>query len=412
MKKNPKAVVFIYLTRHPDYGMNSKEEGKAWETWMMELETKAGNTRDNYIRFFRQFLRRWNLEPEGLYEMRRSDLNSEDPRDHKRIEKMVKVQMAEMRKAGQAAGTCRNLMKAVKSFFEAQDLDLKFRARDVPRGAYNGQSLAMPDQIREMHDACARAVEFRYRNRALLMFLKDSGLRISDAAKVLVADYLEAITVFNEDEEPFKVWADPLETTKTGAYAYVHIGPEAITALNEYLEERQAEPEAPLFVMEDGRRFTPGALTALFRRMASKLGKRGRKISAHSLRKFHTTMLEATMSKSWICKLQGKSTGPYSQPELLPDQLTGAYIAGYDRLRILALAPAVKAEEVKALRERVKDLEARLERSTRELYLERVEAQRDLAEHQEDISRVKTELKRLFAEVEILKDKPAHATEI
>jgi hypothetical protein len=41
-----------------------------------------------------------------------------------------------------------------------------------------------------------------------------------------------------------------------------------------------------------------------------------------------------------------------------------------------------------------------------------VEAQRDLAEHQEDISRVKTELKRLFAEVEILKDKPAHAAEI
>ena len=61
---------------------------------------------------------------------------------------------------------------------------------------------------------------------------------------------------------------------------------------------------------------------------------------------------------------------------------------------------------------RIAELEARLERSTRELYLERVEAQRDLAEHQEDISRVKTELKRLFAEVEILKDKPAHAAEI
>ena len=334
------------------------------EAWEMELEIKAEGTREIYLMYFERFLERWGLTPDGLYEMRIGDLKSEDPRDHKRIEKMVKVQMAEMKRRGAAASTCRHLWKAVRSFFEAQGLEIKVKAKDMPRGQYNGQRLAMADQIREMWDAASW--EFKKRNRALITFLKDSGLRVGDVAALNVDEYLEARTVLNEAGQPFKAF-NPFETGKTGALAYIHIGPEAVEALDAYLEERRDEggdlkPDSPLFLMRGGQRISRRALSNLFLRLRDKLGKEGRKISAHSLRKFHTTMLEASMPRTWIAKLQGKtindSMGVYSQPELMPGELTQAYMKGYSRLRIFALAaPPVKEEEVRALRERVSSLE-------------------------------------------------------
>ncbi len=355
------------------------------DIWEVELGAKAPRTRDTYLYYFKLFCERWGLGPDELYDMRLEDLRAPDPRDHKRIEGMVKTLMAEMGRGSsgkrpRAPSTCASIMRAMSSFFDAQDLELRFKSRDVPRGQANGQRIIMGDQIRELHDMAGRALGYKLRNRGLMMFQKDAGIRISDTALMDIEDYEDAITKFNEAGEPFKEFS-PRITKKTKTIAYIHIGPEAIQAIDDYLAERKGKgeilsPGRPLFlkgkhmgrpmkrviVPGDEDRLSSIALTQIFRRMAGGLGKDGRKISAHSFRKFHQTMCEASMPKNWVAKLQGKiikdSTGPYSHPEDLPGELMQSYMGAYHRLRVFE-DHTIRAE-IESQSKQIKNLESEL----------------------------------------------------
>lgn len=343
-------------------------EGKAWDVWMQDLRTLSTGTVDSYLLNFRKFHERWGVEPEELYRMRIEDLKSEDTRDHNRIERMVKTQMSEMISAGFAASTSRGIMKAMKSFFESQNQELRFRKRDTPKGAYNGQRAVTTEIVLIMYDNMV--FWYKLRNRALLLSLKDTGLRISDLAALNVGDYLRARIIVNEAEETFRVFEDPQITQKMKIPAYIHLGPESVAAIDEYLQSRRDEgdeltPDRPLFtqpketksVMEKGDRITKNAFTGIFERLKKWLPNKGHKISAHSLRKFHRTRLEgAGMPESWVKKLQGKKASVYSQPEHT-GELTQKYIDCYDALRIFgeqALVQKLK-KEAEALRRLTKD---------------------------------------------------------
>lgn len=373
-------------------------EGRAWTVWITDLNTKAASTRGEYLRYFKRFLERWDMTPEALFEMRKSDVKSDDPRDAKRIESMVKTQMAEIREAGFSASTCRLMKQSVSSFFEAQGLELRFKSRDTPRGVSNGQRIILADMIREIHDNMASGM--KYRNRAVLMLLKDTGLRISDIAALNVGHYMDAEEVTNEFNESFKV-LEEIATKKTGAIAYPHLGPEAIAAVYAYLVvDRMPEgggkliKDSPLFLNARGERIKTRTLTGIFTRQKRRLGKRGRRISAHSLRKFHLTRLETVMPQSWIYKLQGRtvrgSSAPYSLPEQTEGELTQAYINGYDRLRVFGK----EAEKEK----RTRDLEEEVERLNVVLREERskaLEYERRLGEDKAFMMQLAERLERL-----------------
>ncbi len=355
------------------------------DVWEIDLGSKAPRTRTTYLYYFKLFCERWKLTPDQLYILRLEDLKSPDPRDHRRIEGMVKTLMAEMGRGGDgkkalAPSTCASVMRAAVSFFEAQELDLRFKSKDTPRGQTNGQRIIMGDQIRELHDMAGRALDYKLRNRGLMMFQKDAGTRISDTALLDIEDYEEAITKYNEAGEPFKYF-DPRRTKKTKTIAHIHIGPEAIQAIDDYLAERKGKgeilsPGRPLFlkgkhmgrpmkrviIPGDEDRLSSIALTQIFRRMAGGLGQDGRKISAHSFRKFHQTMCEASIPKNWVAKLQGKmikdSTGPYSLPEDLPGELMQSYMGAYHRLRVFE-DHTIRAE-VESQSKQIKNLESEL----------------------------------------------------
>ncbi len=326
--------------------------------WEQDLSTKAKSTQYNYRTNFKRFLDRYELTAEELYEMRREDQKADDPRDGNNVERMVKVLMAEMTEEGYKPATCRNAAKAVSSFFESQGMPLKLRAKDKPKGAFNGSRLALAEQIRTMYDYAP--TRSKRRTRAVLLFLKDSGLRISDLAALDVSDYLEAKRV-DQDGETFVVFF-AFETVKMKVPAFIHIGPEAVEGLDLYLEERSdARPEDPLFLNERGERYFPANIGQLIERLGSRKGMK--KMGAHSLRKFHTTMLESGgLHSNWVKKLQGKavmgSMGPYSLPEE-SGELTPAYIQAYDKLRVFRI-PDLQIEEQKdrigVLEETVKKL--------------------------------------------------------
>jgi integrase len=363
---------------------------KALRVWDEELVGKTKHTRTIYTNKFNLFLERWKLTPDELFELRRTSLESDDPRDKREVERMVRIMMAECKEAGFSASTCRQYSKALNSFFEAQGLPLNLKAKDHPKGYSNGQRLAQREHIRTMWDYAA--TEFKNRNRAMLMFLKDSGFRIGDANALNISDWLEAETRV-ADGENFKVF-EPKETGKTKAPAFVIVGPESVEAIDRYMEERRENglpmtPDSPLFLNRQNTRFHPDGFGHVFQRLGKFLDKK--RISAHSLRKFHTTMLEsAGIPQNWIKKLQGRvvggSLGPYSLPEET-GELYEAYVRAYPKLRIFEEQVSTQklneqekviqslqseVEQLRSEKREAEDITTRLEKLVRDL-LARVE---------------------------------------
>jgi len=338
-------------------------EGKSWDIWMQDLGARAASTRQSYVREFKTFLVRWEVTPDDLYSMRLEDVKSEDPRDHKRIERMVKTLMAERREGGYSAESCKMTRKSVQSFFESQNLELKFKAKDSPKGSHNGQRAVTPEQVRDMCDLMV--FKYKLRNRAIVLALKDTGIRISDLGALRVGEYLSARIVENVDGERFKVFLDPEETQKMKTPAYIHLGPESIPLIDQYLQERrdggeELTPDRYLFITGKDTEYsrahagkmTKNAITGIFDRLKKWMPNNGHKVSAHSLRKFHRTRLEgAGMPEGWVKKLQGKKSSVYSQPEHT-GELTKKYVECYDALRVFG----TEKEEIKKQKSRIEDM--------------------------------------------------------
>lgn len=327
----------------------------AAEIWEAELATKAEGTVRKYREKFNAFLARWSVTPEDLFDMRMNDLRSQDPRDWIRMEKWVETQMAEIIKAGKSPSTAKQLKKAVACFFESQNLPLRIKANKIPKGDALGQKMMRPEEQRSLIDNQNRLN--KKRNAAIIMTGKDSGLRVGDIQRLTVEAYEMAEVITNKWGEPFKVF-DPDITKKCRIKAHIHLGPESIRAIDEYLDERAGRGDMtgispPLFINRKKMAFRKDSMGSMISHQCKLMGKRFNKLSAHSLRKFHRTMLQkARVPNDWIDKLQGKSSDTYSRPEEAgaPEdtgELTKAYILAYDNLRIYGVP-----EEQKPLSEK------------------------------------------------------------
>ncbi len=332
-----------------------ESETKAMRVWIAQLDTQSESTKIIYLRSLEAFLRRFKIEDgEILYRMKLNDLKSEDSRDRLQIEGMVKSFMAEKVKGGSAPASASQVGKAVNSFFKAQNLPFMLRRGDYPKGIGPGRRIINREQIAKIFDQVG--AEFRLRNRALIMVLKDSGLRISDVVALDVEAYREAQTVKDENGEVFKV-LDPLMTKKAKVAAFVHLGPESVKAVDDYLKDRT---EGPLFVDRFGKRMGITATSIQFDRLCKGLGVS--RIGAHSFRKFHFTGLEtAGMPQNWIKLLEGKnlgqSIGAYSHPEE-NGELTRSYMKAYPKLRVFETIES--SESMQTMKNTIEMLEVRL----------------------------------------------------
>ena len=233
----------------------------AWEGWLLELDSKAPDTKRQYLDHFKRFCEKEELTPEDIYSL----YSTGDLQRKHELEARLKRHMKRMEDGGYSASTCRMAYKAMSSFFEAQGLKFSLKAKDQPHGQSNGQRRAKAEQIRKLYDYVSP--EFRLRNRAMITFFKDSGLRSSDVAALNVEDYRNARLVIYEGEK-FRVFL-PFTTKKTKHIAYIHIGPEAIEDLEPYLADRarmiggEIPGEEPLFTIRGGGRFSKGAVSNL-----------------------------------------------------------------------------------------------------------------------------------------------------
>jgi integrase len=309
-----------------------------------------------------------------------------DPLERNDVEEKVQSYMHELIDEGYKAGTAKQVYKSVRFFLKACGLKFELDREDKPRDVGEQTRLATTDDILEMWEFMG--AEMRERNRALLMLLKDSGLRVSDAVNLDVEDWLKAE---NRESEygRFKVFL-PKATQKTKEMSHVILGEESIDAVEKYLGARdsgplfltRAEPIADETAEEtekarkwhnkrnivgykDAARLKAGTGSEVFLRLKKHLS-RPHKKSAHSLRYFQFNRLKASgMDTDWIHYLQGKKYFKnYTQAGATIEEIIQAYMKSYEKLRVFGTPQDQRVEtmeeEIKNLRkEASKDLSAK-----------------------------------------------------
>lgn len=323
---------------------------KAKEWWETEIANLTPRSQYNYRHYLDMFLEHECLTYESAYQLQKENLGAEDPRTAKEMKVRVKNFMHKLVKEGYSPRTTRNVGAAVSSFFSANEIPLNLGNGDYPKGRSEGASSILPDEILEFYDGVS--LENKARNRALILTLKDSGLRASDVSALDVEDFIKADTL-ERNGERFKVF-EPTVTIKMKIPAHIHLGPESVEAIEKYIGERT---KGPLLLSRSGGRMSADAITSLLIRLRKRLPRTSRKVSCHSLRKFHRTKLSSVMPDEWVKILQGKAADVYQHPQD-DGSLTEAYILGYDQIRVFqgeASAQLIRQSE------KIKDLEAEVQ---------------------------------------------------
>jgi integrase len=319
----------------------------AVEYWMNELSGKADTTKKRYLSFFLRFSDWLEESPDEILENRNNDIKSDNRRVQRRYESELLSYITYLRDEGYSTSTQQVAFASVSSFFEMNYVPLRMRRGDYPSGDTLGYRAATRDDILRLVDA----TEEDPRMVAMVLFLKDSGLRVSDLIKLTYGDIRKPI----ENGEEFT----PLHiiTKKNGILAKTAIGPEAVNALKDYFASRRKgtrylDPEkitddSPLIRTKNNevQALSRSGVSSSIHYLVKKAGLEG-EISAHSLRKFTETRLEAAgVNPNWVDQIIGHrlpgSRANYSRPE--DTDLFQEYKDAYNELRIFEL-PASAAE--------------------------------------------------------------------
>lgn len=190
---------------------------------------------------------------------------------------------------------------AVRSFFEMRYLPLRMRRGDYPSGESIGYRAATKKDIKMLLE------EASDRTKAIILFLKDTGLRVSDAVSLKYGDLAEGLEKEEVEFIPLNII-----TKKNKITAKTFVGPEVIKALKKRLEERREgarriPPEeldegSPLFRTRT-KEVTPISRSGVSSHITyhtKRVGLDG-EISAHSFRKYFQTQMEAAgVHPNWI----------------------------------------------------------------------------------------------------------------
>lgn len=326
-----------------------QNHSEAIEYWQSELATKNTSTKDIYLKVFNKFLSFIGKTADELLKQRQKDQINPDLKIQRRIESQLKQFIAkEAAEEEFKPATLQLHFAAIRSFFEIHYYPLKMRRGDYPTGESLGVRAATKDTILKAIEQ--KETRDKAETKAIIMFLKDSGLRGSDARRLNYGDIQEAL----ERGDDFIQLT--MMTKKVKTIAKTFIGEEAIRALKEYLGarrkgSRRIPPEtitdkSPLFrtwESHTAQRIPRETISSIVRTAFLRIGEKH--LSAHSLRKYLQTSLEAAnVNPNWIDQILGhrliNSRDAYSKPT--DEQLREAYVNAYKFLRVY---PDINSQE-------------------------------------------------------------------
>jgi integrase len=329
----------------------NREASPALQYWQNELATKGEATKQKYQENFKEFLAFIEKGPDELIVQRQQDLLNPDRKIQRRIESQLLAFIAKKKKDGYAVATQQIYFASIRSFFEIHYFPLIMRRGDYPKGDSNGVKRATKEAILKILN------NKKARNKVTaipaVLFIKDSGLRISDVRRVNCDFFLDALKK-NPNTDLIEI---QVITQKTRLLAKTFIGKEAITALKDYLEARRKGSrnvapetitrESPLFkIWKKGkvRRISRHSFSTLLRQAFINVNED--RMSAHSLRKKLQTDLEkAGVNSNWIDQILGhqliNSRDAYSLPT--DEELRDAYTKAYQYIKVYPDPTTIKA---------------------------------------------------------------------
>ena len=363
------------------------EQQESVKYWMDSLPGKDGVHTTKYmwkIRL-RKFCNWAGKTPDELIAERKVEVKSEDGKVQHAKEMLVKKYLKYLDEERELAPNTRRVyFTAIRNFFQRNYLPLTFMRREGPPVArvLEGSRAATKEEIRKMVEVS------KPRRKAMLLFIKDSGLAEADVARMKLKDLgVESFEEFVKLKPPVPII---LNRKKTGAPTVTFIGSESFEALkttfemrirgspeikirrygrNEkkgYIPPEKITGESPLFrsygkflltIKNEARidHLTPHAISVLTRKAAITAGVWRRGFSAHALRRFFQTTLEATgINQNWIKIMMGHklpgAEGSYSRPTT--EMLKEAYKRAM---------PALSISETTEYRTRVEVLEAQVQ---------------------------------------------------
>jgi len=281
---------------------------------MDQLVNRSANTRRVYKTHFQLFLEYVKLSPNELIEMQR-----------KAVESKVRAWLGEL-KTAKSPATCRLALSSVKSFFELNLHPLRLTRLDRPQGDSQGSRIPEREEIILMLDAS------KWKYRASIMALKDSGLRVSDLVRLRWEDKVDMGDGF---------WNFNLMTEKRKVVACAFVGPETTRLLEQFKTKT-----GPIF---DANK---NAVNRMINIIIEKTGVKG--VSAHGLRKYFVTSMEhARVPEQYYLHMMGKKSSVYSEKRR--SELFKAYRKAYPELNIYAVKE--RHEEIEKLK---KDLDEKI----------------------------------------------------
>jgi integrase len=322
--------------------------------WTAGLNSK--NSRTVYLGSFQQFMA-WlhrqagyeGASPDSLIAMRRADLKSDDVKQRRRFEALLKRYYADVREQhGKAYWTSSNKLKAVRSFFSGNFLPVTYRRGELRVVQANKEEKRFP-RTADVGAWCRRLESWRDRAMFLLMF--QSGPTPVDVCAVRYGEIKDKLS-----QDPPVLFRYVRQ--KTGIEAKTCLHADTLYALRMMLENRGGlGDEDFVFVGRNGKPLTPHVVWQVFQNGV------GGGYSPKDLRdSFKHYLREARVDKEvqdWMMGHEGSAGGRYG----VSDE---AVLDGYGRVAPLVSvdggAHTQSADEVGELRRQVEELRAEMGR--------------------------------------------------
>lgn len=322
--------------------------------WMDALATRSKSTKDTYMRYFKRFCDWSSKTPDELRELKFQEDQKEKPWERSEVENLLRGYIEHLKNKG--FKTLFVPYSAVKSFFTCNGLPLNLNGGDAPIN-HSAQGSVVPtrEDIQQIVASCEYL-----RDRAIILFLKDSGLRTSDLEGLKWGD----LNAIGEGFLSFET-----VTRKRGVLARGFVGPETVKALELYKRKRllgtrriPAETDVmkhPVFskITEGhvgiGSKTLTSRLSYIF--CLAKMHEKG--VSAHGLRKFWEQHVHGKKA-SYVKQLNGRALNRVEKAYdwLTREQLFDIYKKNYPNLKCLSPQQMIKQEDIERIVEqRVKE---------------------------------------------------------
>jgi integrase len=235
---------------------------------------ERASTNHTYLRFLEEFCSFAGKSPDELIAERQRQLKSTDEMEQRKHEEtamsFINFLVQERRLA---PGSAKLALAAVRSFYKHNYSALVLKS---PRLGWKIRAKRPPtrEELRNMVKVASKPL-----HRAIILFLSQTGMSISDALQV----------TYGQVAEQFKAGASPVHLSvlrqKTKVRYDAFFGKEASEALKEYLATRNPDGSDRLFPLCDR------AVNRVLERTSLKVGL-SPPLSAHCLRKFFVTQLK------------------------------------------------------------------------------------------------------------------------